>query len=298
MKKPIAVIMLIIVAAFTALLSGCSIGSTEDYYLSKSDNPLNVAVVAMSSADGGNYEIQIGILTGSEDDARLAVSVAGGAINSILAPYDLQAKYESNLQPYSGRIIYDSSMLFYCFSVEAPFDIEHIDSDFGFFNIRHRYELKVGEWTQKLNAEFLTAAAAYAESNAMRNVFASYTQDDKAFALCAVVNNSLESESARTIYKNTTYGILSCLCYVGEQTYSCNAERMASGWYVFPIILGAAVVVIIIAKTRKNKKNNDVTLEEVLNYSSEQDDVSQEENEVEIDLTDAVNDSKNNRDDF
>ena len=75
MKKRIAAFLLAISIVFTtAIMAGCSIGSTEDYYLSTSSNPLNVVVVALSSESGRHsYEIQVGVVCNSEESQTTAI---------------------------------------------------------------------------------------------------------------------------------------------------------------------------------------------------------------------------------
>lgn len=198
MKKRIAAFLLAISIVFTtAIMAGCSIGSTEDYYLSTSSNPLNVVVVALSPESGRHsYEIQVGVVCNSEESQTTAIECSETTLKNILSRYKLHVSYLGTALPYklSGFGNMDSMLQLLCFSVVSdgfvtePLGLKSVSSDFGFFNIERKYEMVMPEWVGDIKDYFLSMSGFATKG---------YTIYDTSFAFCAGLSDSVKSNDAK-----------------------------------------------------------------------------------------------------
>lgn len=273
MKKRIAAFLLAISIVFTtAIMAGCSIGSTEDYYLSTSSNPLNVVVVALSPESGRHsYEIQVGVVCNSEESQTTAIECSETALKNILSRYKLHVSYLGTALPYklSGFGNMDSMLQLLCFSVVSdgfvtePIGLKSVSSDFGFFNIERKYEMVMPEWVGDIKDYFLSMSGFATKG---------YTIYDTSFAFCAGLSDSVKSNDAKRIYKSVYESMISCLCFkIGdvEDKYECYTSAMASGWYIIAIVAGIFAVAVIYLKANKKNGGNNVTVEDIANCDVE-----------------------------
>lgn len=283
MKKFFAVLLGLVIAL--ALSSCVFFGNMYerglDYTSLKPDEPdkyytaLNINVVSyLASAEDEprrwSYELQIGIRNEffeSEEAKESQGKLIGDAIGE-------ECNLELSFLNYYG-VSYDiwssddryaiSNYTYLCYSIsDFEGDLEVIDKNFGFFYYRYDYNITNPEWIDSLRNDIYEVV-----NDKIMKPWISIDTDAVRLRYFFNIDADLSSENAIWVQKEimSRGGAYDCLMWEAGDNYeftTLNAtyRRMAAGWFILAILLGAAVVIVLYFVTKKAKPSDSVFRQE------------------------------------
>ena len=256
--KKLSVCFLMVMA--TILAVGCMGGFTfEGNCILREDlGSLNVAVVMFSHTKedetGESKEVNACEIQVSVKNASLFVADhLNSALNSIVS-----VEYRGSFKPVSMRAEEDYTT--FAFYTEIDEYVTHVDSSYGFFDIEHRYVVIPPAFFGQLKDKLYNILSSNFSYQGKEYQPLQYLGKEARFSLCFVSTSDLEGEGVYKVYRTVySLGVENVNETVGwldaPDSFAIKRKAMASGWYIFPIMIGIAAFAIayFVGKHRDKK---------------------------------------------
>ena len=235
-----------------------------------------VALITERIAENGTetateYQIQIGIRNIWANETAEVAQTADrlGSLLSVTMGLGLLHCGDYVEERYDG--IDYREYIYFCYDVVGEYGKVEERTNYGFFYMDFVVDFVNPFWVSNLKQSVSSSVAAVLAMSGQSLLLDSAAVDYKYFL---DINSNYSGEDTTWVTKTVIKdgGLQYRLCGMTTKddysVISYSTSRMASGWFILPIILGAVVVLMLFLVYRKDYNNSNVFRQEVVNGNS------------------------------